>query len=61
MKDDGLWIKELVEESIYIIHAKKFDKNELRSITISEMIAIMITKIQSQQKKQTLSQKIEFR
>ncbi|MDC2974160.1 LptF/LptG family permease [Candidatus Pelagibacter sp.] len=37
VKDDGLWIKELVEESIYIIHAKKFDKNELRSITISEM------------------------
>ena len=37
VKDDGLWIKEEIEDSIYIIHAKKFDKNELRSITISEM------------------------
>ena len=37
VKDDGLWIKEEIEESIYIIHAEKFDKYELRQITITEM------------------------
>lgn len=37
VKDDGLWIKEQIEGSLYIIHAKKFDQNELKSITISEM------------------------
>ena len=37
VKDDGLWIKEEIEDSIYIIHAQKFDNNELKSITISEM------------------------
>ena len=34
VKDDGLWIKEEIEDSIYIIHAQKFDNNELKSITI---------------------------
>ena len=37
VKDDGLWIKEAIDDSIYIIHAKKFDNNQLKSITISEM------------------------
>ena len=37
VKDDGLWIKEEIDRSIYIIHAKKFDKNKLKSITISEI------------------------
>ena len=37
VKDDGLWIKEEIEDSIYIIHAQKFDNNELKSITSSEM------------------------
>ena len=37
VKDDGLWIKEEIENSIYIIHAKKFDNYELKEITISEM------------------------
>ena len=37
VKDDGLWIKEQIEGSLYIIHARKFDQNELKSITISEM------------------------
>ena len=36
VKDDGLWIKEDIEESIYIIHAEKFEKNKLRTITITE-------------------------
>ena len=36
VKNDGLWIKETFEENIYIIHAKKFDKNQLQSITITE-------------------------
>ncbi len=37
VKDDGLWIKEEIEDSIYIIHAKNFDNNELRSVTITEV------------------------
>ncbi len=37
VKDDGLWIKEEIEGSVYIIHAEKFDSNELKSITITEM------------------------
>ena len=37
VKDDGLWIKEEIEESIYIIHAKNFDNNELKSVTITEV------------------------
>ena len=36
VNDDGLWIKEEIDDSLYIIHAKEFDKNKLRSITISE-------------------------
>ena len=36
VKDDGLWIKEEIDESIYIIHAEKFDKNKLKGITITE-------------------------
>ena len=37
VKDDGLWIKEEIEESIFIIHAKNFDNNELKSVTITEV------------------------
>ena len=37
VKDDGLWIKEGIENSVYFIHAKKFNKNDLKSITISEI------------------------
>ena len=36
VKEDGLWIKETIDENIYIIHAEKFDKNNLKSITITE-------------------------
>jgi len=36
VKDDGLWIKEAVDSSIFFIHAKKFDKINLRSLTITE-------------------------
>ena len=36
VKDDGLWIKERVEDFVYFIHAEKFDQYELNSITISE-------------------------
>ena len=37
VKDDGLWIKEEIDQNVYIIHAEKFDKNLLKSITITEM------------------------
>ena len=36
VKDDGLWIMEKVEDSIYFIHSKKFDNDNLNSVTISE-------------------------
>jgi len=36
VNDDGLWIKEEIDNSLYIIHAKEFDKDMLKSITISE-------------------------
>ncbi len=37
VKDDGLWIKEEIDNSVYFIHAERFDKNYLKSITISEI------------------------
>ena len=37
VNDRGLWIKEEVDDYLYIIHAEKFDKNLLRLITISEI------------------------
>tara|TARA_B100001027_G_C16265339_1_gene331691 strand:+ start:292 stop:1374 length:1083 start_codon:yes stop_codon:yes gene_type:complete len=36
VNDDGLWIKEEVDQNLYIIHAEKFDKYELKSITITK-------------------------
>ena len=36
VNDDGLWIKEELNENMYIIHAEKFDQNELKSVTITE-------------------------
>ena len=36
VNDDGLWIKEEIDETLYIIHAEKFEKDKLRSITITE-------------------------
>ena len=36
VNDDGLWIKEEIDENLYIIHAEKFDPNELKSVTITE-------------------------
>tara|TARA_Y100000816_G_scaffold290348_1_gene278812 strand:- start:592 stop:1674 length:1083 start_codon:yes stop_codon:yes gene_type:complete len=36
VNDDGLWIKEEIDQNLYFIHAKKFDKNILKSITITE-------------------------
>ena len=36
VNDSGLWIKEEIEENIYIINAEKFNKNNLKSITITE-------------------------
>ncbi len=36
VNDDGLWIKEEVDENLYIIHAEKFYKNRLELITITE-------------------------
>ncbi len=37
VNDDGLWIKEEMENSIFIINAEKFDRNELKNITITEV------------------------
>ena len=37
VKDDGLWIKEDIENSVYFIHAKGINENDLKSITISEI------------------------
>ena len=31
-----MWIKEEVDNNIFIIHAEKFDKNKLKSLTITE-------------------------
>ena len=36
VNDDGLWIKEEIEDSLFIIHAKEFDQNKLRLVTITE-------------------------
>ena len=36
VNDSGLWIKEEIDDNIYVIHAEKFEKNCLKSITISE-------------------------
>ena len=36
VKDDGLWIKEEIDQSVFIIHAEKFEENTLKSITITE-------------------------
>tara|TARA_Y100000816_G_C26048638_1_gene549652 strand:- start:137 stop:976 length:840 start_codon:yes stop_codon:yes gene_type:complete len=36
VKSDGLWIKEEIEQNVYFIHAERFDKNFLKSVTISE-------------------------
>ena len=37
VKDDGLWVKEKIDNSVYFIHAKGFNKSNLKSITISEI------------------------
>ena len=36
VKSDGLWIKETLDNSIFFIHAEKFNKNILKSVTITE-------------------------
>ncbi len=36
VNDDGLWIKEEIEDNLYIIHAEKFDQNKLGLLTITE-------------------------
>ena len=36
VNDDGLWIKEEIDQNLYIIHAEKFDADKLKSITITE-------------------------
>tara|TARA_B100001027_G_C16264749_1_gene331354 strand:- start:1674 stop:2756 length:1083 start_codon:yes stop_codon:yes gene_type:complete len=35
--DNGLWIKEEINENIFIIHAEKFHKNKLSSVSITEV------------------------
>ena len=36
VNENGLWIKEELDNRNFIIHAEKFDNNNLRSITITE-------------------------
>ncbi len=36
VNDNGLWIKEEINDKIFIINAEKFEKNLLRNLTISE-------------------------
>ena len=36
VNDDGLWIKEEIDENLYIIHAKKYDESTLKYLTITE-------------------------
>tara|TARA_B100000886_G_C20425370_1_gene493688 strand:- start:3678 stop:4760 length:1083 start_codon:yes stop_codon:yes gene_type:complete len=36
VNDDGLWIKEEIDNKLYIIHAEKFKKNKLEYLTINE-------------------------
>ena len=36
VNDDGLWIKEEIDNKMYIIHAEKLKKNELKYLTINE-------------------------
>ncbi len=36
VNDDGLWIKEEIDQNLYFIHAEKFDENKLGSITITK-------------------------
>ncbi len=36
VNEDGIWIKEEIDQNIYIIHAEKFDKDKLRAISITE-------------------------
>ena len=36
VNDDGLWIKEEIEDKLYIIHAEKFDKDKLKYLTINQ-------------------------
>ncbi len=36
VNDDGLWIKEELDNKIYFIHAEKFDSNRLKYLTINE-------------------------
>ena len=37
VKEDGLWVKEKIDDSVYFIHAEGFNKNGLKTITISEI------------------------
>ncbi len=36
VNDDGLWIKEEIDDKLYIIHAEKFNKDRLKFLTINE-------------------------
>ena len=36
VNDDGLWIKEEIDNKLYIIHAEKLNKNKLKYLTINE-------------------------
>ena len=58
--DNGLWIKEEINENIFIIHAEKFDKNKLSSVSITEVDKYYSRKIQLMQDMQIFLQKIGY-
>ena len=37
VKEDGLWVKEKIDNGVYFIHAEGFNKSDLKEITISEI------------------------
>jgi len=37
INNNGLWIKDEYEDSIYVINADEFEKNELKKVTISQL------------------------
>ena len=58
VNDDGLWIKEEIDENLYIIHAKKYDESTLKFLQLLRQVNIIITKALSLPILQTYLQKI---
>ena len=61
VNDEGLWIKEQLDNSLFIIHANEFDKNMLKSITITETDRYFNNKSTITHQKQILVQKLAIK